>query len=256
MGDSHAALFGQDCRSKGDVKVTYGTGASIMMNVGNNPIKSRNGLVTSLAWSMDGKVQYVLEGNLNYAGAVISWLKNDMELIKTPQVTEEFCNRAVKNDSVYLVPGFSGLGAPYWDNHVKAAIVGMNRTTGKAEVVRAAVECIAYQVTDIVRAMEEDLGANLTELRVDGGATKNSYLMQFQSDISRCKVEVAHIEELSGMGVAVMAGLSLALWSDEVFGRLQRRGYHSEMEETVAKHKYYGWKQAVGQTMGKNEKCN
>ena len=184
LGDSHGSLFGQGCLKPGMIKSTYGTGSSIMMNIGEKPVLSTHGVVTSLAWSMNGKVNYVLEGNLNYTGAVITWLKDDLELIQLPGETERLSEEAVKDDSLYLIPAFSGLGAPYWDSHASAAIVGMTRTTGKAEIVRAGVECIAYQITDIVKAMSEDAGVTVEELRVDGGPTKNTYLMQFQSDLA------------------------------------------------------------------------
>lgn len=245
MGDSHAALYGQNCRTKGMVKATYGTGSSIMLNIGEIPINSKNGLVTSLAWGIDGKVQYVLEGNLNYTGAVISWLKDDINLIESANETESLAMSALKDDSLYVVPAFSGLGAPYWKNHANAAIIGMNRTTKKAEIVRAALECIAYQVTDIMRAMEEDSGEKILELRVDGGPTKNRYLMQFQSDIAGCNVEISELEELSGIGVAVMAGLALSVWDEKVFNSIIRNHYSPSMTREFAQTKYNGWKHAV-----------
>ena len=151
-------------------KSTYGTGSSIMMNIGEKPVLSTHGVVTSLAWSMGGKVNYVLEGNLNYTGAVITWLKDDLKLIRSPGETGTLAREAVQDDELYLIPAFSGLGAPYWDSRATAAIVGMTRTTGKAEVVRAGVECIAYQITDIVKAMCEDAGVRLGELRGRGGS--------------------------------------------------------------------------------------
>ena len=245
MGDSHAALFGQNCRTKGMIKATYGTGSSIMLNIGEEPIYSKNGLVTSLAWGIDGKVNYVLEGNLNYTGAVISWLKNDINLIKHANETEELAISALKDDSVYLVPAFSGLGAPYWENHVNAAIIGMDRRTRKAEIVRAALECIAYQVTDIINAMEEDSKQKIDVLRVDGGPTKNGYLMQFQSDIAGCKVEISENEELSGIGAAVMAGLALSVWDEKVFENISRKCYNPCMSKEYAETKYNGWKKAI-----------
>lgn len=212
MGDSHAALFGQNCRSDGKTKVTYGTGSSIMMNIGCEPILSRNGLVTSLAWGLNGRAEYVLEGNLNYTGAVISWLKDDVKLIGSAAETEALAYEAGKDDNLYLVPAFTGLGAPYWDSSARAAMIGMDRTTGKAELTRAALESIAYQITDIVRAMEKDSQKRIEVLRVDGGPTKNRYLMQFQSDIAGSEVAISTIEELSGTGAAFMAGMALGLW--------------------------------------------
>lgn len=245
LGDSHAALFGQDCREHGKAKATYGTGSSIMMNIGDTPVLSKNGLVTSLAWGMDGKVNYVLEGNLNYTGAVITWLKDDLQLISGAGETQALAEAAGKNDSLYLVPAFSGLGAPYWNSHAKASIVGMDRTTGKNEVVRAALECIAYQITDIVKAMKEDSGIDLRELRVDGGPTKNGYLMQFQADIAGCHVLVPNAEELSGIGAAYMAGLAIGIWGQEIFEKMKRVAHKPAMEAGLVETKYAGWKEAV-----------
>ncbi len=245
MGDSHCALFGQDCRTNGKAKATYGTGSSIMMNIGETPVLSKNGLVTSLAWGIDGKVNYVLEGNLNYTGAVITWLKDDLRLIDNAGETEALAIGANKNDELYLVPAFSGLGAPYWNSYAKAAVVGMDRTTGKNEVVRAALECIAYQITDIVTAMKEDSGIDLSELRVDGGPTKNSYLMQFQADIAGCDVLVPNMEELSGIGAAYMAGLACGIWNEDIFEKMKRTTHSPKMDSKLASTKYNGWKKAV-----------
>lgn len=245
LGDSHGSLFGQGCLKPGMIKSTYGTGSSIMMNIGEEPVLSTHGVVTSLAWSMSGKVNYVLEGNLNYTGATITWLKDDLKLIQSPAETESLARAAVSDDSLYLIPAFSGLGAPYWDSHATAAIVGMTRTTGKAEVVRAGVECIAYQITDIVKAMGEDAGVNVAELRVDGGPTKNAYLMQFQSDIAEAAVQVPDSEELSGIGPAYAAGLALGVWDESIFNKLNRIKYEPQMDKTLRDKKYQGWKNAV-----------
>lgn len=245
LGDSHGALFGQGCLKPGMTKSTYGTGSSIMMNIGEKPVLSTHGVVTSLAWSMNGKVNYVLEGNLNYTGAVITWLKDDMKLISSSGETQKLAEEASKDDKTYLVPAFSGLGAPYWDSRATAAVVGMTRTTKKPELVKAAVECIAYQITDIVNAMSEDAGVKVEELRVDGGPTRNSYLMQFQSDMTRAAVQVPDAEELSGMGPAFAAGIALGLWDENIFNKLNRTKYEPEMNEKEAEQKYLGWKKAV-----------
>ena len=245
LGDSHGSLFGQGCRKPGMIKSTYGTGSSIMMNIGEEPVLSTHGVVTSLAWSMSGKVNYVLEGNLNYTGAVITWLKDDLKLISSPQETEALAREAVKDDRLYLVPAFSGLGAPYWDSRAAAAIVGMTRTTGRAEVARAGVECIAYQITDIVKAMSEDAKVKVEELRVDGGPTRNSYLMQFQSDIAKAAVQVPDSEELSGIGPAYAAGLALGVWDESIFNKLKRVKYEPKMDGALRDRKYEGWKSAV-----------
>ena len=245
LGDSHGSLFGQGCLKPGMTKSTYGTGSSIMMNIGETPVLSTHGVVTSLAWSMGGKVNYVLEGNLNYTGAVITWLKDDLKLIQSPGETGALAEAAVQDDSLYLIPAFSGLGAPYWDSRATASIVGMTRTTGKAEVVRAGVECIAYQITDIVKAMSEDAGVKVEELRVDGGPTKNTYLMQFQSNIADAVVQVPDSEELSGIGPAYATGLALGVWDDCIFGKLNRIKYEPKMDSVLRNKKYEGWKAAV-----------
>lgn len=246
MGDSHAALFGQNCRSDGMTKVTYGTGSSIMMNIGYTPILSSNGLVTSLAWGINGRPEYVLEGNLNYTGAVISWLKDNVKLIESASETEVLANEANKEDGLYLIPAFTGLGAPYWDSNARAAIVGMDRTTGKAELVRAALESIAYQIADIVKAMERDSQKKIGVLRVDGGPTRNKYLMQFQSDIARSEVAISRIEELSGTGAAFMAGMALGVWGEEIFDTIKWDQVSPAMDKEASARKYNGYKDAVG----------
>lgn len=245
MGDSQAALFGQNCRSDGMVKVTYGTGSSIMMHIGNRPVLSGNGLVTSLAWGIGGKREYVLEGNLNYTGAVISWLKDDVGIIQNPAETETLAETASQKDSLYLIPAFTGLGAPYWDSAARAAFVGMDRTTGKNELVRAALESIAYQISDVVSAMERDSGKRIEILRADGGPTRNRYLMQFQSDITGCEVSVSDIEELSGTGAAFMAGMRLGLWGEEVFGRLRWKRVLPKMDADTRSRRVEGYQDAV-----------
>ncbi len=245
LGDSHGALFGQGCLKKGMMKSTYGTGSSIMMNIGETPVLSTHGVVTSLAWSMDGKVNYVLEGNLNYTGAVITWLKDDLKMIDSPEETQALAEQAIADDALYLIPAFSGLGAPYWDSRATAMLTGMTRTTTRAEIVRAGVECIAYQIQDVISAMSEDSKVKVDELRVDGGPTKNAYLMQFQSDIAGIGVQVPDTDELSGMGPAYAAGLALGIWDTSIFDKLNRRKYEPKMAEELRNKKYEGWKKAV-----------
>ncbi len=245
LGDSHGALFGQGCLGAGMIKATYGTGSSIMMNIGEKPVFSDTGVVTSLAWSMGGKVNYVLEGNINYTGAVITWLKDDLKLIESPMETEALARSANPGDHTYLVPAFSGLGAPYWDSSARASISGMSRTTGKAEVVKAALDCIVYQITDIVNAMSESASLPIGELRVDGGPTKNSYLMQFQSDMLGIPVRVPDLEELSGIGAAFAAGLARGIFTKDVFHVLKRTSFTAEMDDAMRESKYEGWKEAV-----------
>lgn len=254
MGDSHGALFGQGCHQPGMTKATYGTGSSVMMHVGDTPIFSDHGLVSSVAWGSGGKVSYVLEGNINYTGAVITWLKDKMELIKSAEETEELARKANPKDKTYIVPAFTGLGAPYWRSEATALITGMTRTTGKAELVKAALECIAYQIRDVVASMGQDLEAHTREqvafLRVDGGPTRNRFLMQFQSDILNLPLEVPRSEELSAIGVGYMGGIRLGFYDkDRVFAAWARECYAPQMEETLRNDKLYGWKQAIGQTL-------
>lgn len=250
LGDSHGALFGQGCLHPGMLKATYGTGSSLMMNVGEKPVYSTHGLVSSLAWGRNGKVNYVLEGNLNYTGAVITWLKDDLKLIDSAGETEELAGSANPKDRTYLVPAFTGLGAPYWDEKATASISGITRTTGKAEVVKAALDCIAYQITDLVLAMEMDTGIKVEEVRVDGGPTRNRYLMQFQSDIADKKVNIPDAEELSGIGAAYMAGISAGLYEqDQLAANMKRSIYEPKMECGVRQEKYAGWKCAVSSVL-------
>ena len=224
-----------------------------MMNIGEKPILSTHGVVTSLAWKIGGHVNYVLEGNLNYTGAVITWLKDDLELISSAAETEALANKAVKEDGLYLVPAFSGLGAPYWDSDARAAIVGMSRTTRKAELVRAALECIAYQITDVVKAMSEDSKICIGQLCVDGGPTRNAYLMQFQSDLLTADVMVPNAEELSAIGPAYAAGLRLGLWDETIFTKLKRTAYKPSMVDKKRTQKYAGWKEAVKSVLCHNK---
>lgn len=252
LGDSHAALFGQGCINPGMVKATYGTGSSLMMNIGKVPVVSNHGVVTSIAWGMDGEINYCLEGNLNYTGATISWLKDDVKLIDSAGETESFSYEANPEDRTYIVPAFTGLGAPYWDADATAAMIGITRTTGKAEVIKAAVESIAYQISDLIFAMDQDTDGAITELRVDGGPTRNTYLMQFQSDISGKTVCVPDVEELSGIGAAYAAGISVGVFDREkLFASLQYKIYEPQMEEDMRNSKYKGWKTAVSKVLTK-----
>lgn len=246
LGDSHGALFGQGCIEKGMIKATYGTGSSVMMNVGDKPVFSKHGVVSSLAWGMDGKVEYVLEGNINYTGAVITWIQKDLHLIESAKETEELARKANPEDRTYIVPAFTGLGAPYWDSDATAVISGVTRTTRREEMVRAALDCIAYQITDIVDVMREDAGIEVQELRVDGGPTKNRYLMEFQSNILNIPVQVPAAEELSGIGAAYAAGIGLGMYDkDELFMRMKREKYIPDMNEAVREKKKNGWSEAV-----------
>ena len=244
LGDSHGALFGQGCLNPGMIKATYGTGSSVMMNIGEKPAFS-NVIVTSLAWKIKGKVNYVLEGNINYSAAVITWLKDDLKLIQSPSETEALARAAHKGDKTYLVPAFSGLGAPYWDSHATACIVGMTRATGKNEVVRAALDCIVYQISDIVNEMKNSTGIEINELRVDGGPTRNKYLMQFQSDILNIPVKIPDAEELSGIGAAYCAGISAGIYDEKVLSNLKRVSYSPNMAEDERNVLCEGWREAL-----------
>ena len=250
LGDSHGALFGQDCRRPGQVKATYGTGSSVMMNIGDEPRFSSGGLVTSLAWGMNGKVEYVFEGNLNYTGAVMTWLRKDVGLIENDVEATELAKAANPNDRCYFVPAFSGLGAPYWDSKASGLLTGVSRTTGRAEIAKACLECIAYQITDLTELMRRDAGVELAYLRVDGGPTASEYLMQFQSDMARTSVEVPNLQELSGMGAAYAAGISAGLYDpDRVYEHVRRRVYSPAMDEGRREELYRGWQAAVRQVL-------
>lgn len=250
IGDSQGALFGQGCIEKGMVKATYGTGSSVMMNIGEKPVLSEKGLVTSLAWGIDGKVSYVLEGNINYTGAVITWLIQDLKLVESPGETQELAFAANKLDTTYLVPAFSGLGAPYWKPDAKATISGMSRKTGKCEIVKAALESIAYQITDVIEMMKAENGSGVKELCVDGGPTGNRYLMGFQSDILGIPVTLSRCEESSAQGAAYMAGIKAGFYDKRmIFAGEKRSQYLPSMTEEEREEKYFGWKHAVGKVI-------
>lgn len=245
LGDSHGALFGQGCLSPGMVKATYGTGSSVMMHIGERPVFSKKGLVTSLAWGMEGKVDYVLEGNINYTGAVTKWVVEELGLLSSSKEAGPVAQSADPADTTYLVPAFTGLGAPYWDSGAKAMLYGMSRTTGRAEIVKAAEECIAYQIADVLELMGQEAGVAIQELRVDGGPTKDKFLMQFQSDILNLPVASPEREELSGMGAAFCAGIAAGVYSKEIFQAVRRSRFLPVMEAALRRKKREGWKQAV-----------
>ncbi len=233
------------------VKATYGTGSSVMMNVGESPIAAED-VTTSLAWKIGGRVEYVLEGNINYAGAVISWLKDEVKLIDFPAETEDICERAAHDDRLYFVPAFTGLGAPYWNSEAKALLTGITRTTGRNEIIRAGVESIAYQIFDVISAMSDRSGIKIKELRVDGGPTRNSYLMRFQSGILDAKVYVPDLEEFSGIGAAYAAGMGMGIYDSEIFNNENTTIYESELDETQRLAKIDGWSKAVKMCCGSN----
>ncbi|WP_041738727.1 FGGY family carbohydrate kinase [Coriobacterium glomerans] len=251
LGDSHAALFGQGCLKRGMAKATYGTGASVMLNVGARPIASAHGLSTSIGWRMGATETYVIEGNINYAGAVNTWLRDDLGLIDAPSEVEALCRSASRASRVYLVPAFSGLGAPHWCDRAQAAILGMERSTHRAELVCAANESIAYQIADVVDAMREDAGIVLSELRVDGGPTANGYLMQFQSDVLATPLRVAKNDEMSGMGAAWCAGVSLDIYGRDVaVDSAPRARFEPKMRPDERQSRIAGWRRALATTIG------
>jgi glycerol kinase len=252
MGDSHAALFGQNCFAQGMAKTTYGTGSSIMMNIGNRPLKSQNGLVTSIAWGMHDRVDYVFEGNVNCTGATIKWLVDDLELMASSKESEKIAASVNDNGGVYIVPAFVGLGAPYWDSDAKATITGITRGAKKAHFVRAAEESIAYQIKDVIDLMICESGISLQELRVDGGPTRDNFLMQFQADMLNVNVVRNKIAELSALGSAYMAGLAVGLWKSrqEIENlRIQDAVFSGRMDEVSRNRFYQGWKEAVKRTL-------
>ena len=212
-GDQQAALFGQTCFEAGDAKNTYGTGCFLLMNTGDTPCESQNGLVTTIAVGLNGRVQYALEGSVFVGGAVIQWLRDEMRFFADSKDAEYYAKKVPDNGGVYLVPAFTGLGAPYWDMYARGAIVGITRGTKMEHIVRAAQESIAYQVTDLVRAMEADTGIKLQTLKADGGASRDTFLMQFQSDVVGCDVCRPVIRETTALGAAYLAGLAVGVWS-------------------------------------------
>ena len=248
LGDSHAALFGQNCYLSGMGKATYGTGSSIMMNIGSQPQKSPEGLVTSVGYALKNGVSYVFEGNIHCTGATIKWLQDDLKLIVNAGESESLALSVTDTDGVYFVPAFTGLGAPYWDHSARALICGMTRGTSKAHVVRAALEAIAFQVKDLIDLMTSCSGIKLKELKVDGGPVKNSFLMQFQADMLGATINRSDIEEASGLGVAMACGLALGIFRDiDELAQLRTSndfitGKMSSEEVAIL---YKGWKEAV-----------
>ena len=251
LGDSHASLFAHGCRSKGMVKATYGTGSSVMMHTGEAPIMGSE-LVASIAWGAKGKLGYVMEGNLNYTGAIVSWLTDDLKLISDAAEIGKLAALADEKDGAYLVPAFSGLGAPYWKPGASALLCGMTRLTGRNEIAKAAEEAIAYQIADIIFLMERESNIAVSRLNADGGATRDSFLMQFQSDILGKEVCVSSAEELSGIGAACMAGIAMGLLEEDALsGNVSGRIYRPAMAPARREEKYEGWKAAVHMAIGR-----
>jgi glycerol kinase len=249
MGDSHAALFGQGCLEKGMGKATYGTGSSVMVNIGDAPLFCEN-VVTSLAWGINGAVQYALEGNINYTGAVIKWLIDDVRLIASSKEAGVLAASANPSDTCYLVPAFSGLGAPHWKSEATAILCGMTRTTGKAEIVRAAEESIAWQIADVIQSIHEESGISIKELRCDGGPARDVYLMQFQSDILNIPLSIPEYEELSALGAGYMAGIAVGLYKPGIMNETARKRYAPQMDSASREKRRRGWRKAVRLAIG------
>jgi glycerol kinase len=251
-GDQQAALFGQACFEPGMAKNTYGTGCFMLMNTGTKMQLSHSGLVSTIAWGLDGKVTYALEGSIFIAGAAVQWLRDGLKLIDEAPDSEYFAVKAGDSEGVYVVPAFAGLGAPYWDMYARGAIFGLTRDTGKSHLVKATLESMAYQTKDVLEAMQKDAGLSLKTLKVDGGATANNFLMQFQADILGANVERPSIIESTAMGAAFLAGIEVGLWSQKeiVKNREINRVFTPEMEEDDRKRLYNGWKSAVKRSMG------
>jgi glycerol kinase len=251
-GDQQAALFGQACFEKGMAKNTYGTGCFMLMNTGNHAIPSRSGLLTTIAWGLNGKVEYALEGSIFVAGSAIQWLRDGLRMIKSAKDSEDYAKRVASTDGVYVVPAFVGLGTPYWDSDVRGAVFGLTRGTSKEHFIRATLESLAYQTKDVLKAMEDDSGIQLTKLRVDGGAVKNDFLMQFQSDMLGVTVERPLISETTALGAAFLAGLAVGFWKDqaEIAAQWQvDEAFEQEMEAELQESLYDGWKKAVNAAM-------
>ena len=247
-GDQQAALFGQACFDEGSIKNTYGTGCFVLMNTGGEPRRSSGGLLTTIAWGLDGRVEYALEGSIFVAGAAIQWLRDRLGLLDSARQSEELARSVESTDGVYLVPAFAGLGAPYWDSEARGALVGMTRGTGRAHVVRAALEAIAYQTVDVLRRFESDAGLRAGELRVDGGAAANDFLMQFQADLLGIPVRRPATLETTALGAAYLAGLAVGFWRDREEIRRNRREdrrFEPRLDPARRDELYRGWQRAV-----------
>ncbi|MEH6942480.1 glycerol kinase GlpK [Bacillus sp. JJ722] len=251
-GDQQAALFGQACFEDGMAKNTYGTGCFMLMNTGEKAVKSQNGLLTTIAWGINGKVEYALEGSIFVAGSAIQWLRDGLRMLKDAKDSEMYASRVESTEGVYVVPAFVGLGTPYWDSEVRGAIFGLTRGTSKEHFVRATLESLAYQTRDVLSAMEADSGISLKKLRVDGGAVKNNFLMRFQSDMLGVPVERPVINETTALGAAYLAGIAVGYW-DGIESIAQKwqldQEYHATLPEAEREELYRGWQKAVSAAM-------
>lgn len=250
-GDQQAALFGQTCLLKGEVKNTYGTGCFMLMNTGGKIVNSENGLLSTIAWQIGEEITYALEGSVFIAGSAVKWLKEGIGLIETVEESEIFAKKLKSNEGVYFVPTFVGLGTPYWDQDVKGAMFGLTNKTTKQHIIRATLEAIAYQTVDVLKAMEEDLKEPIKSLKVDGGATANKFLMQFQADILNINVNKPEILETTALGAAYLAGLSTGYWEnkEEIRKTHQLKEIYKPKMEKELRNKYlFGWKTAINAT--------
>lgn len=252
-GDQQCALFGQTCFTSGEAKNTYGTGCFMLMNTGEKPIFSKNGLLTTIAWGLDGKVNYALEGSVYVAGAAIQWLRDELKIVDSSPDSEYFATQVEDTNGCYVVPAFTGLGAPYWDPYARGAITGLTRGVNKYHIIRATLESLAYQTYDVLHAMELDSGIHLSALKVDGGACKNDFLMQFQSDIINAPVRRPACVETTAMGAAYFAGLAVGYWKnkeDVVKNWSVDREFKPNMTDEKRAEELKGWNQAVKSTFG------
>lgn len=247
-GDQQSALFGQTCFSEGDAKNTYGTGCFLLMNTGEKPVFSKNGLVTTIAWGLDGKVNYALEGSVFVAGAVIQWLRDELRLIDSAEDSEYMARKVKDTNGCYVVPAFTGLGAPYWDQYARGTIVGLTRGVNKCHIIRASLESMAYQVHDVIEAMQADSGIELNSLKVDGGASANNFIMQAQADMIQVPVKRPVCVETTAMGAAYLAGLAVGYWNnkDEIIENWNiDRVFQPQITKEERDRKTKGWKKAV-----------
>ncbi|MFH1321957.1 MAG: glycerol kinase GlpK [Bacteroidota bacterium] len=254
-GDQQAALFGQACFEPGMAKNTYGTGCFMLMNTGDKLHYSKSGLLTTIAWGIDGKINYALEGSVFIAGAAIQWLRDGLKIIDSAPESEDLAKKAGDSDSVYVVPAFTGLGAPYWDMYARGAIFGLTRDTGREHIVKATLESMAYQTKDVLDAMQKDSGILLRKLRVDGGACANDLLMQFQADILGVDVERPEVIESTALGAAYLAGISIGMWKKEEIPNQRKvdQVFEPMMDSKKKDDLYKGWRKAVGRVMGWEE---
>ena len=251
-GDQQAALFGQTCFRPGMAKNTYGTGCFLLMNTGTKPVMSENGLVTTIAWGVNDQVEYALEGSIFVAGAAIQWLRDELKLIATAAESEELAQKVPDTNGCYVVPAFTGLGAPHWDAYARGAIVGLTRGVNRNHVVRATLESLAYQTCDVLRAMQEDAGIRLTDLKVDGGASANNFLMQFQADVIQTPVLRPACIETTALGAAYLAGLAVGFWTDQeeiVANGTTFTSFEPQMDEKTRLERIRGWDKAVGRAL-------